>query len=51
MNFYHIGFCSANRDMTLRARVYHLLGGVDPHRPNAVQEIESQVKDCLGQKN
>ena len=49
LDFYYTGFCSADKNMTLRARAPERiisLGGVDPRMPNAVQEVERQIKDC-----
>ena len=49
MDFYHTGFANADRNATMRARAPERiisLGGVDPRMPNAVQEVERQIKDC-----
>src|SRR5258707_8840326 len=47
--FYFTGFCSADRNMLLRAlapeRIISL-GGLDPRVANALEEIERQVHEC-----
>ena len=48
MDFYHTGFCNAERNAQMRARAPERiisLGGVDPRMPNAVQEVERQVTE------
>lgn len=47
--FYYEGFCSADRNMTLRARAPERiisLGGLDPRVPGALEEVERQVLEC-----
>jgi predicted TIM-barrel fold metal-dependent hydrolase len=49
MDFYHTGFCSADKNMKMRARAPERiisLGGVDPRMPNAVDEVARQINDC-----
>ena len=49
MDFYHTGFTNADRNAQMRARAPERiisLGGVDPRMPNAVQEVERQIKEC-----
>ncbi|MFL5590174.1 MAG: amidohydrolase family protein, partial [Ktedonobacteraceae bacterium] len=48
MDFYHTGFCNAERNAIMRARAPKRiisLGGVDPRMPNAVDEVARQITD------